>query len=97
MTFESRVLNGLSGLLDDYQTAIVVDSVHAVPGGEGKVLSVAFHLEGDWTSPVGFVFRFVESEPLEDTLADVRESISNSWNFAHLPPSIIASQDIGGN
>ena len=88
-TFEERVNRGLTNLLADSGSQVVVESTNligAVEGAHGRVLLVNFRLEGEWASPAGFTFPFDESVPVDQSLAVAKDMVARSWQNAHLPP-----------
>ena len=88
-TFEERVNRGLSGLLADSSSQIVVEStklIGAVEGSHGRVILVNFRLEGEWASPARFTVPFAESIPLEQSLDQAKDMVARNWQHAHLPP-----------
>lgn len=88
-TFEERVNRGLSNLLADSGSRIVIEStdvIGAVAGSHERVLLVNFRLEGAWASPAGFTFPFSESVPLDQSLELAKDMVAQNWQRAHLPP-----------
>lgn len=84
--WELIVRGELDHLLDDADSAIVVDSIRTLSAEEDRVLMVNYHLEGKWESPAAFSFPFLESVPLEESAAALRDFIERNWATAHLPP-----------
>ncbi len=83
---EQTIRRDLPNLFEDVQTSVVIDEITAMPGAEGQAVSVRFHLDGAWASPASFTFPFATFVPLEESLGDLRDLVTRSWQNAHVPP-----------
>ncbi|MBM3792714.1 MAG: hypothetical protein FJW31_01325 [Acidobacteria bacterium] len=83
---EQTISRDLPNLFDDVQTSVVIDDIESLPGTDGQAVSVRFHLDGAWASPASFTFPFATFVPLEESLGDLRDLVTRSWQNAHVPP-----------
>ena len=91
MNFELAVHSALRNVLANSDMQVAVDSTRVFTGEDGNVVVVSYHLEGRLGSPGQFTFPFVESVPLEESLAAFLDHGGRSWQMAQFAPGEIPS------
>ena len=97
MKFEPKVRSALSRLLETEDSKVIVDSTRVLTGEDDSVVIVNYHLEGKLNIPVQFTFPFVESVPLDESIAAFLDYGARNWEIADFAPGQFNSRSAGAD
>ncbi len=86
MEFELQVRNALHGLQESCGLSLVVDSTRKFHDEDDTVVMVSYHLEGPSAVNAQFSYPFVQSVPLEESIAALLDFGERSWSSAQFAP-----------
>ena len=86
MEFELQVRNALQKLQETHGLSLAVDSTRQFQDEDDTVVMVSYHFDGPSAVNARFSFPFVQSVPLEESLAALLDFGQRSWGSAQFAP-----------